>query len=88
MSKADYVRAQGQNRTHSCHWPGCQKQVPPAMWGCSRHWFALPASLRVKIWRHYRPGQENDLNPNVEYIDVAKQVQGWIAKQGEDTADV
>lgn len=40
-SKADYVRAQGQTRPHHCHWPGCDKQVPPAMWSCKPHWFAL-----------------------------------------------
>jgi len=32
-TKADYVRSQGQTRNHHCHWPGCDKQVPPAMWG-------------------------------------------------------
>lgn len=33
-AKADYARSQGQTREHHCHWPGCDKQVPPAMWGC------------------------------------------------------
>jgi len=38
-TKADYVRSQGQTRNHHCHWPGCDKQVPPAMWGCKGHWY-------------------------------------------------
>jgi len=24
--------------------------VPPKMWGCKKHWFKLPKSLRDKIW--------------------------------------
>lgn len=78
--KADYVRAQSQNRDHECHWPGCGRQVPPAMWGCKQHWFALPKSLRDKVWASYRPGQERDMHPSLEYLDVAHEVQDWIAK--------
>lgn len=82
MSKADYVRSQGQFRKHECHWPGCGKQVPPAMWGCKEHWFRLPARLRARIWRHYRPGQEIDLKPSRDYLDVATDVQKWIREEG------
>ena len=80
--KADYVRHAGQTRRHTCHWPGCDKQVPPAMWGCKKHWFALPKMLRAKIWRAYQPGQEDRLDPSAEYLEVAKEVQAWIASQG------
>ena len=81
MSKADYVRAARQTRLHTCHWPGCKKQVPPAMWGCRTHWFRLPAALRARIWKTYRPGQEEDLRVSGEYIDAAEAVQAWIAAQ-------
>jgi hypothetical protein len=79
-SKADYVRRAQQTRSHQCHWPGCNKQVPPAMWGCKQHWFKLPRALRNKIWRTYRPGQENDLDVSADYIAAAREVQEWIAK--------
>jgi hypothetical protein len=79
--KADYVRHQPQTRNHHCHWPGCDKQVPPAMWGCKAHWFRLPAHLRRLIWRTYQPGQEIDFSPSHEYIDAAQRVQEWIAAQ-------
>lgn len=85
MSKADYVRAvAGSNTTfdHHCHWPGCTRKVPPAMWGCKSHWFKLPARLRAKVWATYRPGQEVTKTPSREYIDVANEVQSWIASQG------
>jgi hypothetical protein len=80
--KAAYVRSQRQTREHTCHWPGCEKQVPPAMWGCRPHWYRLPAALRNKIWHAYRPGQENDLRPSQEYLDAANEVQQWIREHG------
>lgn len=76
--KAAYVKRQRQTRAHTCHWPGCEKYVPPAMWGCKQHWFALPKHLRDKIWATYRPGQENDLAPSAAYIDAAFEAQTWI----------
>lgn len=76
--KADYVRSQSQTRDHHCHWPGCKTQVPPAMWGCKTHWFMLPRYLRNKIWKAYSPGQEVDMSPSDEYVNVANEVQQWI----------
>ena len=84
-SKADYVRQQGQTRPHTCHWPGCGKQVPPAMWGCKEHWFRLPKYLRDRVWAAYRPGQEIDMSPSREYLAVTDEVEQWIAaNHGED----
>lgn len=64
---------------HHCHWPGCVMEVPPKLWGCRAHWFSLPKNLRVKIWDTYRKGQEIDKRPSPEYIEVANEVQMWIA---------
>lgn len=82
MSKAAYVKAAKQTRAHTCHWPGCTKQVPPAMWGCAPHWFRLPKALRDRVWTTYRPGQEISMDPSAAYLAVANEVQAWIAKQG------
>ncbi len=76
--KVRHVKAQGQTRKHECHWPGCTKQVPPAMWGCAPHWFRLPLALRNRIWTAYRPGQERDMSPSEEYLEVADEVERWI----------
>jgi hypothetical protein len=76
--KADYVRDALQTQQHHCHWPGCDKQVPPAMWGCKTHWFKLPQGLRNKIWATYRPGQEETKTPSARYLAVANEVQDWI----------
>jgi hypothetical protein len=76
--KARYVKSQGQTREHGCHWPGCAAQVPPAAWGCKKHWFMLPKELRDKVWAAYRPGQERNLTPSRRYLEVAHEVESWI----------
>lgn len=81
-TKAEYVKRQPQMRNHTCHWAGCEKQVPPAMWGCNTHWYKLPMQLRRDIWATYRPGQEVTMAPSAAYVDVAKKVQSWIATSG------
>lgn len=88
-SQAEYVRRQPQTRPHTCHWPGCGRQVPPAMWGCKPHWFALPQRLRDKIWRTYQPGQEVTLTPSEAYLAAAQEVQTWIQREfkPEDKTD-
>jgi len=78
QTKTEYVKSQEQVRYHTCHWPDCKKQVPPAMWGCSKHWYTLPPTLRSKLWAAYRPGQERDMKPSEDYIKVAREIQAWI----------
>lgn len=80
--KVAYVKSQGQTRNHQCHWTGCTRQVPPAMWGCSNHWYALPKYLRDKIWATYECGQEKTLSPSAAYLAAADEVQQWIADNG------
>lgn len=77
--KVEHVLRARQSRSHTCHWPGCKKQVPPAMWGCRTHWGRLPPSLRLRVWKAYRSGQEEDMKPSAEYIQIAWEVQKWIA---------
>lgn len=67
--------------THRCHWPTCNRYVPPMMWGCKTHWFALPKYLRDKIWAEYRLGQEIRKDPSEEYMEVYNEVQEWIETQ-------
>jgi hypothetical protein len=72
---------------HTCHWPGCTKVVAPKFWGCTDHWYRLPAALRKRIWQTYRPGQEIDKKPSQAYVNAARAVQDWIAEhQPEVTA--
>lgn len=89
-AKADHVREAlktDRRRGHHCHWPGCDKEVPPAAWGCRRHWYLLPLRLRNAIWRAYRPGQEDSKTPSRSYVGVAKEVQAWIAENHPDSKE-
>lgn len=81
-AKKGHVRRrkrEGRTQGHHCHYPGCDKLVPPAQWGCYRHWMKLPKYLRDKIWLAYRTGQEDTKTPSREYVKVAKEVQLWIS---------
>lgn len=80
--KVDHVRRAKQTRDHKCHWPGCEEQVPPAMWGCRTHWYRLPKYLRDAIWRAYEPGQEVSMDPSQDYLDAAQRAQDWIREHG------
>lgn len=82
-SKAAYVKSQGQTRSHHCHWTGCTRQVPPAMWGCRTHWFQLPAAIRNRIWASFKPGQEVNGTPSRAYVEAAREAQEWIASQAK-----
>jgi hypothetical protein len=84
--KVAYVKSQGQTRAHHCHWPGCDRQVPPAMWGCKIHWYRLPAEIRRDIWNAYRPGQERTQTPSRAYVEAAQRAQEWIAAYGANVA--
>jgi len=81
--KVAYVKGQGQTRNHHCHWPGCDEQVPPAKWGCARHWFKLPKPLRDRIWRTFDPGQEVRGTPSPAYLAAARDAQAWIRANAE-----
>lgn len=68
---------------HTCHWPGCDKRVPPAMWGCRQHWYQLPLRIRNRIWATYVPGQEITKTPSRAYLDAVKEAQDWIDGQAQ-----
>lgn len=78
INKVAYVLRATQTRLHHCHWPGCEKQVTPAMWGCITHWRKLPGDLRSRLWREYEPGQEETSKPSAAYIEAAQAIQQWI----------
>lgn len=69
-TKADYVRRQPQTRGHTCHWPGCNRHVPPAMWGCSKHCRAI-IDILIKTFGDMRP---QDVKPRhvADFINVKK----------------
>lgn len=77
-AKVTHVKSSGQDRKHHCHWPNCTQQVPPAKWGCTKHWYMLPKYLRNLIWETYSIGQEITQTSSREYLAAAHEVQEWI----------
>lgn len=57
---------------HHCHATNCKVNVPPEMFMCRKHWFMVPKVIRDRIWRTYRIGQCDDMNPSNAYCEAAK----------------
>lgn len=69
---------------HLCHAHGCEREVPPEMFACPRHWRGLPAKVRSAILREYRRGQERDKNPSARYMAVQQYAVGLTAFRPND----
>lgn len=67
---------------HTCHARGCSVVVPPRLFMCREHWFALPKPLRDAIWREYVPGQEVGKTPSTGYLEVADEAIRYLADRG------
>ena len=39
----------------------------------------LPEDLRRRVWNTYKVGQERSKTPSREYLEVAREIQDWIA---------
>lgn len=67
--------------SHHCHATACKVEVLPQMWGCRRHWFMVPKPVRDRIWRFYRVGQCDDMNPSDSYCQAAKDAVVAVARK-------
>ena len=67
--------------SHHCHATNCKIRVPPEMFMCKRHWFSLPKHMRDLIWRTYRVGQCDDMNPSNSYCQIARSCVVFIAEK-------
>jgi hypothetical protein len=63
---------------HTCHATGCDRAIPAQKFMCGYHWKMLPVYYRVRITLHYRPGQEKDKRPSVEYFRAAHAAILWL----------
>lgn len=70
--------------SHHCHAHGCNKKVPPAMFACKSHWYALRKPMRDAIWREYRNGQEIDKKPSYRYMAVQRLAVAELAFKPHD----
>lgn len=46
---------------------------------CKKHWVMVPPDAQAKLWRLYRPGQETDKQPSVQYLKHAMQIINDVA---------
>lgn len=66
------------NQQHTCPWPFCTARVDADLWGCKKHWYMIPPSLRRALWEAYRPGQ-TAANASDDYRTAALTIDNWIA---------
>ena len=64
---------------HTCHAFGCDAPVPPRMFMCRPHWFALPVSMRNAVLDAYTPGQERNFRKvSAAYLQAAREAQDFL----------
>lgn len=73
--------------SHTCHAKGCNKEVPPKMFMCMRHWHMLPQDKQRAIWREYQEGQEVRKDPTAKYLEVATDAIAWLEAYEKEIAD-
>lgn len=42
---------------HHCHAPACPRWIPPERLMCKHHWSMVPAEIRARVNREFRPEQ-------------------------------
>ena len=72
---------------HTCHATGCSTPVPAVMFMCKPHWFRVPKPLRDRIWKTYREGQCDDMNPSDAYCEAAKAAVIAVAQKEDREPD-
>ena len=73
---------------HTCHATACTRPVPPTLFMCKPHWFALPKPMRDAIWSTYRDGQCDDWRISQAYSEAAKAAVRFIAAKEGVAPDV
>ena len=56
---------------HTCHAPGCDRNIAPKYLMCPEHWGQVPKAIQADVWKHYRSGQEVDKQPSAEWMAAA-----------------
>ena len=64
---------------HRCHARDCDKEIPPKLLFCLRHWRMLPTRLQIRVRATYRPGQEIDKRPSEAYLVAQREAVEYVA---------
>ena len=65
--------------SHHCHARGCETPVRPQLLMCRRHWFQVPRDIQAAVYRHYRDGQCDDMQPSEAWHEAASAAIGFVA---------
>lgn len=73
---------------HTCHAHECYRKVPPKLLMCPAHWGKLEKRAQAVIWGLYRPGQELDKQPSLQYVLAQRTAVALVAvrEKHKDTA--
>lgn len=66
-------------RKHTCHARNCPIPCRPEYLMCPRHWRKVHPRIQRLVWRHYRDGQCDDMNPSKEWHEAADAAIGYVA---------
>lgn len=58
-------------REHHCHAVGCNTACQPEHLMCFAHWRQVPDIIQRAVYRHYRPGQCDDMHPSENWHKAA-----------------
>lgn len=66
---------------HTCHAVGCDTRTAPKLFMCPMHWRMIPRAMQDRLWAVYVPGQEERKDPTAEYLDVARELIDYVARE-------
>jgi len=70
---------------HHCHAYACITRCRPEHLMCATHWRMVPSDLQSEVWKHYRPGQCEDMQPSPEWFVAAETAIAAVATlEGHD----
>lgn len=70
---------------HHCHASGCAVHTAPDLLMCRKHWYMVPRPLQLAVWRTYRRGQCEDMNPSSAWHTAADAAIGAVALKERKT---
>lgn len=65
-------------RVHHCHVRTCRTECPPEHLMCAAHWKKVPKPLQEAVYKHYRPGQCEDMNVSPEWVEAAEAAISYV----------
>src|SRR5258708_3326134 len=66
-------------REHHCHAVGCSRACKPEFLMCRSHWAFVPDVIQRAVYKFYRPGQCDDMNPSENWHRAADAAIGAVA---------